>query len=198
MNKKKLYTMAGGLALVAAIGVGSTLAYFTDQDEANNVVELGLVDIVLTETEWSGDKQNVTPGQTYAKNPTVTVKEGSNPAYVRILVDYEITSPEGVTRDLTTDEIADIENRLEIDRNFWDKGIDGYWYYQEVLGAGSSATLFNEITIPDQWGNEYRNHTLNVKITAQAIQSENVEDIIVPGEPITSWGNVEIESLNND
>ena len=45
MKKKSIITMVAALAFVGAIGVGSTLAYFTDNDAATNVVTMGHVDI---------------------------------------------------------------------------------------------------------------------------------------------------------
>ena len=40
MNKKKLLTMVLALVLIGAVGVGATLAYFTDNDSATNVVTM--------------------------------------------------------------------------------------------------------------------------------------------------------------
>ncbi len=47
MKKKKILTMVAAVALVAVIGVGATLAYFTDKDSKTNVVTMGKVDIDL-------------------------------------------------------------------------------------------------------------------------------------------------------
>ena len=49
MKKKSLVSLLAAVSLVAVVGVGSTLAYFTDSDVATNVVTMGHVDIVLTE-----------------------------------------------------------------------------------------------------------------------------------------------------
>ena len=49
MNKKKLAGLALSLGLVSVVGVGATLAYFTDQASIANVVTMGHVDINLTE-----------------------------------------------------------------------------------------------------------------------------------------------------
>lgn len=195
MNKKKMYTMAGGLALVAAIGIGSTLAYFTDQEHAENTVEFGNVNITYSQDDWNDNKTDVTPGKTFELNPTITVDANSNSAYVRMKVDYSITNKENKSRPVTDKELQDIESRLPINRGIWEKGTDGYWYCQNVLNASDEVTLFEEITIPDQWGNDYVEDTLNVDITAEAIQSENVEDVINVGGLITSWGDVTVETL---
>ena len=95
--KKKVFAMAGALALVAAVGVGSTLAYFTDKDSAVNVVTTGHVDIDVVESTETGktndlnglDFKNVMPGQTIDKHAKVLVKSGSQDCYVRVKVNAE-------------------------------------------------------------------------------------------------------------
>ena len=101
MNKKKLVTTLGSLALVGAIGVGATLAYFSDQaTEVKNTFSLteGL-DIELDESDQSGTSYiadttetkkrvktnnylNVAPGQTLYKDPQVTVVKNETPQWV--------------------------------------------------------------------------------------------------------------------
>ena len=41
--KKKSLALALSLALIAVVGIGSTFAYFTDNDTKTNVVTMGLV-----------------------------------------------------------------------------------------------------------------------------------------------------------
>ena len=48
MKNRKLLVAATSTALVAVVGIGATLAYFTDSDDATNVVTMGHVDINLT------------------------------------------------------------------------------------------------------------------------------------------------------
>ena len=54
-QKRKLATFAATTGLIGIIGVGSTLAYFTDSDAATNIIETGKVDISLFETKDNGD-----------------------------------------------------------------------------------------------------------------------------------------------
>ena len=54
-QKRKLATLAATTGLIGIIGVGSTLAYFTDSDAATNIIETGKVDISLFETKDNGD-----------------------------------------------------------------------------------------------------------------------------------------------
>lgn len=87
--KKKIVALCLCVALaVVAIG-GATLAYFTDTTDAKtNTFTVGNVDIDLTEPKWNeDDAHTLMPGASYAKDPTITVAEKSQDAYVFLKVD---------------------------------------------------------------------------------------------------------------
>ena len=84
--KKKVVTLCLVLALAAIAIAGGTIAYFTDTDEATNTFTVGKVDIDLTEPSWKGDA-TLMPGVSYAKDPTITVAQGSQDAYVFLKLD---------------------------------------------------------------------------------------------------------------
>ena len=83
--KKKIITTITMLALIICFTIGGTLAWLMDEtDSVQNTFTSGDVDITLTETpntniedddptndSWSAQ---MIPGNTYAKNPKVTVK----------------------------------------------------------------------------------------------------------------------------
>lgn len=86
------------VATITASIVG-TLAFLTSTDEVVNTFTIGKVKISLDEADVddygvaiagaSRVKENsycLIPGRTYVKDPTVTVKAGSEEAYVRMLV----------------------------------------------------------------------------------------------------------------
>lgn len=101
MNKKKLMTTFGSLALVGAVAVGATLAYFSDTTgPVTNTFNMtqGL-NIELDESDQSGTNykndttatkqrvtsntyDNVAPGQTLYKDPQVTVVNYETPQWV--------------------------------------------------------------------------------------------------------------------
>ena len=89
MKKKTILVAAIAVMLVAALVVGGTLAYFTDKTEAKkNTFTVGNVGIGLTETEWHADADHtLVPGKFYDKNPTITVKDNSQDAYVFLKLD---------------------------------------------------------------------------------------------------------------
>lgn len=87
------------VVLLVAGSVMATLAYLTDTDKVVNTVTVGKVDITVDESEVTpdgepvegadrveGNEYHLIPGQTYVKDPTMTVKQGSEDSFVRMLV----------------------------------------------------------------------------------------------------------------
>ena len=89
--KKKL-TVVAALVLVLVIGVTGTLAYLTSTPAAiTNTFTVGNVKITLSETKGSGTDTakefQMIPGSTIEKDPTVTVKAGSEACWVFVKVE---------------------------------------------------------------------------------------------------------------
>lgn len=178
MNKRKLVIMMASVALIGAVGIGATLAYFTDSDEITNTIETGNVDIELTEPIFSENGDNVlrdvVPNQEIAKDPTITLQDGSEDAYVRVGI--EVT---GLNEEETAGIIASIEENLN---DGWVKGEnDDMYYFTSIMSLpdNSTTTVFDQIQIPASWTNESANKEFNIVITAEAIQAAWLEDGIV-------------------
>lgn len=85
--KKKIIALCLIVALAATAVIGGTLAYFTDTTDAMvNEFTVGNVKIDLTEPSWKGDA-TLMPGVVYDKDPTITVDEKSQDAYVFLKMD---------------------------------------------------------------------------------------------------------------
>ena len=85
--KKKITAIALVVCLVAVAVVGGSLAYFTDTTDAKvNEFTVGNVKIDLTEPSWDGEA-TLMPGVTFDKDPTITVDEKSQDAYVFLKMD---------------------------------------------------------------------------------------------------------------
>lgn len=85
--KKKLVAISLVVAMLAVAVIGGSLAYFTDTTEAKvNEFTVGNVNIDLTEPAWKGDA-TLMPGASYEKDPTITVAEKSQDAYVFLKLD---------------------------------------------------------------------------------------------------------------
>lgn len=197
MNKKKVLTLVAALALVGAVGIGATLAYFTDSDAETNVITMGHVDIDLDEPEFDKpvddpstpdvdesqeEKDNtiedITPGQTIVKDPTITVAEDSEDAYVRASIAFT---------GLTDEQAAELLANINVDDTVWYLGADGYYYYNAVVAAGQSVVLFDTVVIPETWGNEVADLTFTIDVAAEAIQADNFEPTVDENGMITAW-----------
>lgn len=171
MRNKKVVVVACSAALIGVVGIGATLAYFTDRDNTENVITMGHVDISLDEPVFSEEHpdntiSNVTPGQVIAKDPTITVETGSEDSYLRVKLD--------VTGSLAESYENDILAALNIDYNNWALSEeDGYLYYQNRVSAGDEIQVFNKVTIPYDWSNDLADVTFNIDIEAEAIQADN-------------------------
>lgn len=165
MNKKKITTMVTAVAVCAMIAIGGTLAWFTDKGEVTNVVTFGNVDIKLEETKNGALQEggltfdNVVPGDTLAKDPTIT-NISENQCYIRAKVTF------------TGDSIID-GTALNIDSTKWKLCKDGYYYYKDALSKNGSAQLFTTVTIPTTLGNSVAGKTFDIKVEAEAIQKDN-------------------------
>ena len=193
--KKKIVAMCATVA-IAAVAVGGTLAYFTDEDSATNTFTVGNVHIDLTEDAWDAlDEQDkvLAPNKTIAKDPTVTVKGGSEECYVRLLVtvediaDFKAAFPNNVAADNT----FLLENFVDWNATEWEfeecteengAAVYEFRYYQAVAKSASDTTLtslFNEITIPESATNDSLAELPEVptiNIVAQAIQTQGFAD----------------------
>lgn len=88
--KRKIAIIITAISAIIAIGVGSTLAYFTaTSGPVINTFTVGKVELTLTET--TGERYPMIPGTTIAKNPRVTVKGGSEDCWLFIKVEKDPT-----------------------------------------------------------------------------------------------------------
>lgn len=105
--KKKLIA-AAVVALCLSLMAYSTIAYFTHEDTARNVITSGNISIDIEEkaenNEPFRDVFGVMPGQSFAKVVTVH-NNGDNAAYVRISVSKVINLASGVPGTPDTDLI---------------------------------------------------------------------------------------------
>ena len=173
--KQRLFLLAG-IVICAALSAHGSVAYFTAEDTATNVITTGTVRIELVETmlpEQGGepvpfeDQMDVMPGCEVSK--IVEVKNtGSQPAYVRLRVTKEIKlsgQSEGeadlslVTFDLNSQD--------------WEER-DGFYYYREPLQPGQTTQpLFTAVSFSESMGNLYQDSIAVVQVKAYATQTAN-------------------------
>lgn len=189
MKKRSLITMVVALCLVAALGVGATLAYFTDKDTDEDKVQTGFVDVEVygwnsandMSVKIDGDFDNVVPGDELKINPMIGLKDGSVDAYVRVKITFD-----GLDDEHTKDMMDQIIPVMEDDMYNWVYNADdGYFYLNDILGKNRNrqyTEIFedrNEIVFPEWWGNEMANKSFSISFDGQAIQAENTSKVIV-------------------
>ena len=81
---KKILAIALCVAMLAIVLVSGTMAYFTDTQEKVNTFTMGKVKITLEEPNYTPTegKLKVFPGESYQKDPTITVAADSEDCYL--------------------------------------------------------------------------------------------------------------------
>ena len=166
------------LAILLAILAANTLAYFTADTKAHNVITTGNVDIALN--EWANEDRterfekqiNVMPGTEVTKIVEVE-NVGTGTAWVRVQVVLDVYA-EGGKEQLPPDPVT-----LDFNETDW-KYFDGYYYYNYPLDPGETTEpLFTTVTFDPKMGNVYQNSTAHVDVNAYAVQSaNNGEDVL--------------------
>lgn len=177
--------MLAAVVLLALIGTGASLAYFTDRAETTNIITMGHVDIVIEEPHYEGrDNDNrvedIVPGESITKDPTITLQEGSADAYVRAVLKME---------GLDEERRKELLEGIEIRTGWYYNAEDNYYYYHAKLSEGESAVLFDAVTIPVQWDSEQAaGKSFQIIVSAEAIQADHFEpQYNGDGTLITAW-----------
>lgn len=169
-RKKRILLIAMAICCIAALAKG-TVAYFTAEETAHNVITMGRLDMELRETTAGGEPwpeagvHGVMPGMDVEK--TVTVQNtGSVDFYARIRLDLAVTSEDGAP--LAVDML-----KMDIDEENWTLYGD-YFYYNRALKPGEETEpLFTTVTFAPEMGNDYMNSTAKIDVSAEAVQSRN-------------------------
>ena len=168
--KRKLLILSV-LAICVAMLAGGTLAFFTSEDKAHNVITTGGVEITLQ--EWA-DEAKTTPFKDLTgvmPNTTVTkiaeIKNtGASDAWVRVKVEKNIKLQGDGTPDTGLVE-------LKLNTVDWTEK-DGYYYYNKILKPGEiTAPVFTSVSFAADMGDEYQDATATVDVFAQAVQTAN-------------------------
>lgn len=171
--KKKVMAIAL-IVICLALAATGTLAYFTTEGTARNVITTGGVSIELVEKHIGDDGvtvdfpaggiDGVMPGASVSK--IVSVKNTGAQSWIRIKVETKITGADGAA--LPTDVVT-----YEVDAAKWQLK-DGYYYYLQPVSTDTATDiLFDEVAFADSMGNEYQNCKTEIIVSAQAVQTAN-------------------------
>lgn len=122
MNKRTIGLVAAALMLVATIGVGSALAYFTTYTVANGgkTISLDFTKTKLDEEVIGGQKE------------IMITNNGTSDCYVRVKALVGDKHPVRYSEPVET-------------KDSWILKADGYYEYEKILAPGESTTQINVI-----------------------------------------------------
>lgn len=178
--KKKMFVCAF-VAICLSIVAYGTIAYFTYEETAANVITSGTVKIDLQEwaiSEESGeqvpfeDVTDVVPGTEVSK--IIQIKNtGSQPAWVRIGLEKSILLAEGITGEVDISLIS-----YDLNTEDWTEK-EGYYYYNKALDPGETTEpLFTKVVFAKTMGNMYQESKAIIEVSAQATQVAHNGDTV--------------------
>lgn len=192
-SKALLLSLCAVLLVVAS--VMGTMAYLTSSDTVTNTFTVGKVEIKLDETDVTNptgprvqaNSYRLLPGLTYTKDPTVTVKAGSELSYVKMTVTF--TKAKELDAIFALNGGADMTSIFNgYDSTNWiDKGNTEdtdtntrtyeFWYKETVDARTADVVLdalFDSITVPGSITKEQLKTIdgMTITVNAYAIQAD--------------------------
>ena len=199
MKTQAKVLIAALCAVLLVVGsVMGTLAYLTDRQAVVNTFTVGNVDITVDEAPVTpdgevipgedrveGNDYHLIPGQTYTKDPTMTVKKGSEESYVRMMVTINCISQ---LRGIFGDGFLPHEYIDGKDSNIWvynstvengDNTVTYEFRYYKTVDAFEATEdivlepLFTSFTIPGELTGEQLATIadLEIRVEGHAIQT---------------------------
>jgi len=151
--------------LLAAIGVGVALAYFTANANVEGNITLGNpVTISITQGGASATSltfsNNALPGEKFTQSIGVLAPAQMTEALMRAKLTISNTEGATATVDASTTDS-------------WQEGEDGYYYYNGTVNANNSIDFVTSITVPTTLTNADANKTFNIAVVVETIQQAN-------------------------
>lgn len=125
----------------------------------------------------------VVPGDVILKQPLV-YNVGKNDAYLRVKVD--ITVDGILNKDMPVDQqliLGTFDGGVIGTNTKWETSNernvipdeDGYIYYDGIYKVGTGYMPFRCVYIPDTWNRDFINSEVSIIVTAEAVQSDNLD-----------------------
>ena len=203
MKKNKIVILSVCAVILVVATVLGTFAYLTSQDSVENKFTVGDVNITLDEAAVNPNgtviegadrvKENnyhLLPGQTYVKDPTMTVEANSEDSYVRMLVTINCANEFDAIYAPNKADLTTIFNGYDATswvyetetRDTANNTITYEFRYKEIVAKSETDTkleaLFESITVPGTFDNEDMASIADLKITVvgHAIQKAGFDD----------------------
>lgn len=171
--------------LISGIYAFTNLSVLNITNEVNTgAVKISLNEYTVNNGNESLYEENegiVFPGQIISLIPRISNIGDSS--YIRAKIGY-LSDSEAI-------ELSD--SNIEGMTGDWIKKGD-YWYYKNVVNSGENIDIFKSFKIPVNISNEYQGRTIDLNITAEAIQSENFTPNFDSENP---WNGINAESAKD-
>lgn len=184
--KRKLLILSAVAICLATLASG-TLAYYTSEERAHNVITSGGVDITLL--EWADeerqtpfvDLEGMMPGQDATKIVEVC-NTGVSEAWIRIRYNVYIDDGEPYDSELV---------KLDLNTDDWTYNEDDCWYYYNtpVQRGDTTKPLFTTVHFETRMGNGYQNRKFRIDVDAQAVQTANNGESATEAQGWPAWEN---------
>ncbi len=198
-TKRKALLLSLCAVLLVVASIMGTMAYLTSSDTVTNTFTVGKVEIKLDETDVTNptgprvqaNSYKLLPGLTYTKDPTVTVKTGSEPSYVKMTVTFTKAAELDAIFALNGGaDMTSIFNGYD-STNWIDKGNTEntnantrtyeFWYKNTVAAPTADVildALFDSITVPGTITKEQLKTIdgMTITVNAYAIQADGFKD----------------------
>lgn len=153
------------ILLLASIGIGITLAYFTSTANVTGNITLG-DPVTISITQGGASVSSLTfdgdalPGTVYRQAIGVQAPSEMTEALMRAKL--TITNTDGATTNVEANTTDD-----------WRLGDDQYHYYNGTVNADDQIDFITTITIPTSLTNEDANKTYTIDVIVETIQQAN-------------------------
>lgn len=177
--KKRVIALALGCTVAFGCAVGGTLAWLTDSTDAvTNTFTASDIEITLDETAPDGKTAKMVPGDTFAKDPKVTVEKGSEACWLFV----SVTESDNLD-DFISYEVADDWKKLDNYENI---------YYREVTADYINGDSNNGFYIL-KGNSTYLNGYVTVK---DSVKKSDMEGIKSSGQPTLTFNACAVQSAH--
>lgn len=171
MKKRKWIWLATSVMAGILLFSGSALAAWNVTGRSTNFITMSSCKNTIIE-EYKMPS-HVEPGQKVVKKVNIQ-NEGNSDTFVRVKIE-KILGTRGEDESFLADKELDPE-MIEVDFNqdYWKKLPDGYWYYTDVLRAGTSTKepLMKSYRLSERADNRYKNKEAQIVVSMECIQAE--------------------------
>ncbi len=153
------------ILLLAAIGIGITLAYFTATTNVTGNITLG-DPVTISITQGGASASSLTfdgtalPGTVYSQ--AIGVKAPAQMTEALMRAKLTITNTDGASTNVEATTTGD-----------WQLGDDQYHYYKGTINANDKIDFITAITIPTSLTNDDANKTYSIDVIVETIQQAN-------------------------